>query len=149
MAPDRSLSALAVKRPVATLMALGIVVTVSLVSAFRLPVDLLPEFELHSVTVFAPYPGVGSEEVEKLVLDRLEEAVASVPGIREISGTAREGAAVVYMRLDEDTDLIEAMNDVRVAVERARGGLPDDLEPPQVFRFDPNQFPDRFLRGLR
>jgi HAE1 family hydrophobic/amphiphilic exporter-1 len=139
------LSALAVRRPVATLMALGIVITVGLVSAARLPVDLLPEFELHSVTVFAPYPGVGSEEVESLVLEPLERAVAAVPGIKEMTGTAREGAAVVYMRLDEDADLIEAMNDVRVAVERTRGRLPDDLESPQVFRFDPNQFPIVFF----
>ncbi|MFZ9888026.1 MAG: efflux RND transporter permease subunit, partial [Myxococcota bacterium] len=140
-----SWSGRAVRRPVATGMALLIVCTLGLVSLSRLSVDLLPEFELPSVTVFAPYPGVGSLEVESLVLEPLEEAVASVPGLSTLSSTAREGAAVVYLSFSDGVDLMEALNDVRVAVERARGSLPDELESPQVFRFDPNQFPILFL----
>jgi HAE1 family hydrophobic/amphiphilic exporter-1 len=140
-----SLSAVAVRRPVAALMFLLIVCTVGLVSSGRLAVDLLPEFELPSVTVFAPYPGVGSLEVESLVLEPLEEAVAAVPGLLTLSSTAREGAAVIRMRFAHGHNLLEALGDVRVAVERTRNRLPDDLEAPQVFRFDPNSFPILYL----
>jgi HAE1 family hydrophobic/amphiphilic exporter-1 len=140
-----SLSAMAVRRPVAALMFLLIVATLGLVSSQRLAVDLLPEFELPSVTVFAPYPGVGSLEVESLVLEPLEEAVAAVPGMLEMTSTAREGAAIIRMKFAHGHNLLEALGDVRVAVERQRNRLPDDLEAPQVFRFDPNSFPILYL----
>lgn len=141
----RGWTARAVQRPVATFMFACIASIVGAVGLSRLPVDLLPAFELPSVTVFAPYPGVGSLEVESLVLEPLEEAVASVPGLRTLRSTAREGAAVVYLSFAYGTNLLEALNDVRVAVERSRSRLPEDLEAPSVFRFDPNQFPILFL----
>jgi HAE1 family hydrophobic/amphiphilic exporter-1 len=95
--------------------------------------------------VFASYPGVGSLEVEALVTEPLEEAVAAVPGLTTLRSTAREGAAVLNLTFAHGTDLLEALGDVRVAVERARDTLPTDLDAPQVFRFDPNQFPILFL----
>ena len=138
-------TARAVQRPIATFMFACIASILGAVGFSRLPVDLLPTFELPSVTVFAPYPGVGSLEVESLVLEPLEEAVASVPGLRTLRSSAREGAAVVYLSFAYGTNLLEALNDVRVAVERSRNRLPEDLESPSVFRFDPNQFPILFL----
>lgn len=134
-----------VARPVAVLMFVFIAATLGAVGLSRLPVDLLPEFEVPSVTVFAPYPGVGSLEVESLVVEPLEEAVATVPGLTTLRASAREGAAVLSLQFAYGTNLLEALNDVRVAVERSRGLLPEDLESPSVFRFDPNQFPIMFL----
>ncbi len=135
----------AVRRPVATLMLTGMIVTLGLVGLSRLSVDLLPEFEFPSVTVFAPYDGVGPAEIESLVLEPLEDAVASLPGLDRMYSRAREGSGVLFLNYVQGHDLAEAMNDVRVAVERARDRLPQDLPPPSVFRFDPTQFPILFL----
>lgn len=140
--PDgRGLSAMAVRRPTATLMAALMVVTLGLVAASRLAVDLIPDVDFPSVTVFAPYEGAGSLEIESLIVEPLEDAVASVPGLTELSSTARDGAGLIRLQFDADVDIMVALNDVRVQVERARGRMPDDLEPPQVFRFDPSQLP--------
>jgi HAE1 family hydrophobic/amphiphilic exporter-1 len=135
----------AVRRPVTTLMFALMLAVVGAVAVVRLPVDLLPRFELPTVTVLVPFPGTGAVEMEKLVLERLEEAVASVPGLQKMTGRAREGVATLFLEFRFGSDLNEALNEVRVAVERSRQTLPDDIEPPQVFRFDPNQFPIVFV----
>jgi HAE1 family hydrophobic/amphiphilic exporter-1 len=135
----------AVRRPVTTLMFALMLAVLGAVAVVRLPVDLLPRFELPTVTVLVPFPGTGAEEMEKLVLERLEEAVASVPGLQKMTGRAREGVATLFLEFRFGSDLNEALNEVRVAVERSRQTLPDDIDPPQVFRFDPNQFPVVFV----
>jgi len=139
------LTDVAVDRPVTTLMfalALGVV---GLVAVGRLPVDLLPRFEVPTVTVLVPYTGTGAVEMEKLVLERLEEAVASVPGLAKMTGRTREGVATLNLEFRFGSDLNASLDEVRTAVERARQTLPDDIEPPQIFRFDPNQFPVVFV----
>ncbi len=138
--------AAAVRRPVATTMLAAIIAVVGLIAAYRLPVDLLPEVVFPTVSVYAPYPGVGAEEMEALVLEPLEDAVATVPGLRHLNSRTSEGSAVLWLEFSWDTDLAVALDDVRVAVERARSNIPDDIEAPQVFRFNPNQFPIVFLQ---
>ena len=64
-------------------MAALMVVTLGLVAASRLPVDLIPDVDFPSVSVFAPYEGAGSQEIEALIVEPLEDAVASVQGERE------------------------------------------------------------------
>jgi HAE1 family hydrophobic/amphiphilic exporter-1 len=106
------------------------------VSFFRLPVDLMPDISLPSISVSTSYSGVGPEEMEELVTIPLERALASCPGLREMNSTSSEGSSQVRLSFEWGTNLDEAANEVRARVDRARRQLPDDADTPTIFKFD-------------
>jgi HAE1 family hydrophobic/amphiphilic exporter-1 len=61
--------------------------------------------------------------------------------VTEIFSTSQEGRSNITLRFPWGTDLDAAANDVRPALDRVRGRLPDDAETPRIFKFDPNTFP--------
>ncbi len=76
-----NLSGVSIKRPITTLMIILIVVIFGIVSLFKLPIDLLPSFEIPVAIVSTNYQGVGPQEMENLVTRPLEESIATVGNI--------------------------------------------------------------------
>lgn len=136
-----SIASISVKRPIATTMVYLIVVVLGLISFRFLPVDLLPPIEFPQLQVEVGYNNVGPEEMELIVTERLENAVAGVPNLEEVTSQSSQGRAEVSLRFAQGTNLDAAANDVRAALDRTRNELPDDITPPRVRKFDPNQFP--------
>jgi len=136
-----SLPRLAVGRPIGAIIIYSIVVLIGLIGLISLPIDLLPDITFPRLTISTDYPGAGPEEVENLVSRILEEAVSSVAGVQDVTSTSSEGNSRVTITFPFGRDLDAAAADVRVAIERTRRRLPDGIETPVVFKFDPSQSP--------
>lgn len=131
----------AVKRPIATTMVFLIIIVLGLMGFRFLPVDLLPPIEYPMLSVSTTYPNVGPEEIETIITDRVENAVASVPSLTEVSSTSSEGRSRVRLEFAQGTNIDEAANDVRAALDRIRDDLPPEVESPRLWKFDPDNFP--------
>ncbi len=140
-----SLPEFSIHRPVTVLMGCLVAVLLGGISFMEIPVDLMPETEFPTLTVSAAYPGVAPEEMETLVARPLEEAVASAPGIEEVTSTSNEGQASVRVRFAYGEDLDEAANELRALLDRNRSRMPEDMEPPVLLKFDTAQFPVMFI----
>ncbi|HKJ68650.1 MAG TPA: efflux RND transporter permease subunit [bacterium] len=136
-----NITSLAVKRPVATTMVFLIIVTVGIMGFRFLPIDLLPPIEYPMLSVSTSYPNVGPEEIETIITDRIENAVASVPNLEEVRSSSNEGYSRVSLEFTQGTNIDEAANDVRAALDRIRNAFPPEVDPPRVFKFDPDNFP--------
>ena len=100
-------------------------------SALTIQKEVFPRFQLDIVEVSVVYPGAAPAEVEQGILLPVEEAVRGVPGIEEITSTAREGSGTVEIELVAGTDRMRAFQDIDQAVGRIRT-FPDDIEQPEV-----------------
>ena len=140
-----SLPRLAVRRPVTMSMISGVVVLLGAVALFRLPVDLMPDVTFPSLTVTVSYPDVGPLEMEELVTRPLEQSVAAIAGLEEVTSTSQEGTSQIRLSFGWGTDLNEAADDLRSRLDRMRGRLPEDAEPPVIFKFDAANAPIMFL----
>ncbi|MBD3895800.1 efflux RND transporter permease subunit [Halomonas sp. ML-15] len=92
-----------------------------------------PFFPYRFGQVLVPYPGAEPEQVERLVLNALEEELAQVEEVNELIGTARLGVAHVNIEMHEhvyDTDA--AWERVRVAVSRASRQFPDGVGEAEI-----------------
>ncbi|WP_431023842.1 efflux RND transporter permease subunit [Halomonas sp. H5] len=92
-----------------------------------------PFFPYRFGQVLVPYPGAEPEQVERLVLNPLEEALAQVEEVSDIIGTARLGVAHVTLEMHEhvyDTDA--AWEQVRIAVNRATRQFPDGVGEAEI-----------------
>ena len=132
-----SLTDTSIRRPVAIAMFYLIIVTFGLVGFLYLPVDLLPDIEYPRLSVNVTYGNVGPEEMESIVTDPLENALASIPNLERMTSQSEEGRSRVSLEFGRGTDVSEAANDVRAALDRLRDALPRDADPPSIWKFDP------------
>ena len=135
------LSRLAVQRPVFTVMASLIVIILGAVAWSRLAIDLMPDITYPTLSVSATYENASPEEIEELVTQPLEEAMAAVPGVEEVTSVSMEGQGRLRVTFSWGTDLDAASNDIRDRLDRVIRNLPEDAERPVLRKFDLASFP--------
>ncbi|WP_419662252.1 acriflavin resistance protein [Desulfosarcina variabilis str. Montpellier] len=132
---------LAVNRPILTTMVTLILVTLGAISLSRLQIDMLPNIELPTLSVRTDYEGASPEVMERLVTQIIEEIVATVPGVEEISSSSSEGSSTVNVSFVWGTDIDTAAIDVQGKLEDEINELPDDIVRPRIRKFDIASFP--------
>jgi len=130
-----------VKRPILTTIIFIIIITLGIVSFWRLSIDLMPEVTFPTISVITSYSNVGPQEMEELISRPIEEALAAVQGVEEITSTSTEGTSSVRVSFTWGTDLDVAANDIRDRIDRVMGRLPEDIERPMIRKFDLSAFP--------
>jgi HAE1 family hydrophobic/amphiphilic exporter-1 len=131
-----ALPRLSIARPVATTMLFLAAILVGAVSLRMLPVDLLPRIEFTQLTIRTVYPNVGPREIEQIVTDPIENAVSGLPNLERVTSRSQEGRSWVRLDFARGTSIDEAANDVRAALDRLRGDLPIETEPPEILKLD-------------
>jgi hydrophobic/amphiphilic exporter-1 (mainly G- bacteria), HAE1 family len=135
------LSNFSISKPVATVVVIIGMMLVGLLALSKLRVNQIPDVEPPVVVVNVPYPGASPETVEREVLNRLEKAMQSIPGIDRTQGTAREGSATIVLIFGFSKNMIEATEEVRNAIAAVRFKLPTEIREPIISRVDPGAQP--------
>jgi len=135
------LTDISLKRPVLATVTILALVILGLVSYMSLNIDEWPDVEFPYVTVQVPYKGAAPEQVDSKVIQKVEEAVSSISGVKHIYSTASEGVAVTTVEFSLETSPSIAAQDVRDKIGRIRGDLPQDSDEPIIMRFDPAESP--------
>lgn len=94
-----------------------------------------PDVEFGTATITTIYPGAGPDEMNTLVSRKIEDAVAGLPGLIELTSTSQEGASVVVMQFEVGTNMDAALGDIRSKVDGVSGNLPTDAQRPIVEKF--------------
>ncbi len=121
-----------VKNPVAANMLMILILGGGLISAFIIPRELFPEFELDYITVTTVYPGAAPSDIEESICWRVEDALEGVEGIKEISSTSREGVGTVTAELQSSADRRKVLDDIKSRVDEVKVDFPDRAEEPNV-----------------
>ncbi len=132
---------LSIKRPVSVVMCVLIVLILGLISLSRIPMNLMPDMELPVAAVMTTYSGAGPEEVESIVTETIENAIASVEGVENITSVSSEGSSVVIVEFDYGTNMDFATLDMREKIGLVEQYLPSDVDTPMVIKFDPSMMP--------
>lgn len=130
-----------VQRPVFTSMVMLIVVVLGLAALYRLKVDLFPSIELPTLSIRTGYEGASPEVMEAQVTQIIEEIVATVPGVEEITSDSSEGRSSVRVRFVWGTDIDAAALEVQAKLEDEINELPRNIVRPWVRKFDIESFP--------
>ncbi len=136
-----NLPELAVRRPVTIFMAYLAIALFGFLAITRTPIDLYPDMEFPNVAVITTYPGAGSEDIENDVTKPLEDAVATVSGIDQISSVSQSNLSVVMAEFEWGTNLDEVSNDIRSAIEMAKDDLPSGADAPRLLKLSADMAP--------
>lgn len=137
----KSFSSWSIRHPLGSLAIVSVIVVLGIFFFTTLSVDLLPQIVYPVVMAVVSYPGTDPEVMEETVTKILESRMATTEDIVEISSSTQEGRANVRLRFDFGKDIDLALRDASTQLDRARGRLPQDMNPPMIFKFDPTQRP--------
>ena len=130
-----------IKHHVMTILLYILVVVFGFYSFQNLTLALMPSMEVPAAVVYATYPGAGPEDIEQQVTKKLEGAVAGLSGLDTLQSTSSENMAMLVIRFTNDTDMDQAMTDLRDKVAQVKSQLPDDASDPTVMSIDIDSMP--------
>lgn len=125
-------SSWSIKNPVPTIVMFLILGILGISSFMSLGIDESPNIDVPIIIVSANQRGVSPTELENQVTKKIEDAVANLDGIDDLSSTITDGSSRTVINFDLGIDTERAVNDVRNAVAQIRPDLPQDLEEPNV-----------------
>ncbi len=139
------LSDISVRRPVFAAVAAIILCVVGFASFQALTVRELPSVDPPVVSVSTSYRGASAEVIEERVTELIERQVSGIEGIDRVYSASRDGSSRISISFKLDRDLDAAANDVRDAVSRVTAQLPEQADPPQIFKATADSSPIMFL----
>ncbi|MER3558687.1 MAG: hypothetical protein C4336_03885 [Armatimonadota bacterium] len=136
---------LALNRPITIMAFVMAVIVLGFYSLSRMQVELQPKVDFPVITIITVYPGASPDEVETLVTKPIEDAVAGVEGLRQITSTSQYGVSQVVLEFYIGTDIGQAYIDVQAKINTAIAQLPQDAERPVVSKLDTQSQPTMFI----
>ncbi|MCB1855541.1 MAG: efflux RND transporter permease subunit, partial [Halieaceae bacterium] len=131
----------AISRSRSTLSLLAVVVVAGLLARAALPIANDPHVEVPYFYIGIVHEGISPEDAERLLVQPMEIELRKLEGLVELSSTASEGVATIFVEIDVAVDVDTALSDVREAVDRARAELPGSAEEPIVEEISIDDFP--------
>jgi multidrug efflux pump subunit AcrB len=131
-----NVSAWSIRNPIPALMLFVLLTLAGLMSFNAMKVQHFPDLELPTVIVSASLPGAAPAQLETDVARKMENAVASIQGVRHIYNTVQDGGVTMMVEFRLEKPVQEAVDDVRSAISRIRSDLPADLREPVISKMD-------------
>lgn len=125
-------STLSIKNPIPAIMLFALLSLAGILAFRSNLVQDFPDIELPLVTVNASLPGAAPAQLETEVARKIEDAVASLPGVKNIYTNVLDGSVNVTVEFILEKVLSEAVNEVRDAVATVRADLPSEMRDPTV-----------------
>lgn len=137
----RNISAWSIRNPVVPIvMFIGLMIA-GLIAFNGMKVQQQPDIEFPGVIVSISQPGAAPSEIENQITQRVEAAVQTVEGVNNINSTASEGGSSSFIEFEIGTDINQAVNEVKAAIDQIRGELPDGILEPRVSRVQTSSDP--------
>ncbi len=126
-----------------TLVAVAVLIlsVLGLVSALRIPVQMIPDLDVRTVSVRTIWPGATPQDVEREILIEQEEYLRNLPSLQRIESTATSGRAEIELEFPFGTDVTEALIRVNNALSQV-ASYPENVDQPRIFAssFSSNAF---------
>ncbi|MFC5047396.1 efflux RND transporter permease subunit [Aquimarina hainanensis] len=117
---------------------MGIFLVLGLSAYFGMPRENFPEINETKIYISVPYPGNTSEDIERLIVDPLEDKLKNVSNVVEILSTSQEDYAIITVEFDEDISVPEAKQKVKDEVDSEKAN--EDWPTFNGAKVEPNVF---------
>jgi multidrug efflux pump subunit AcrB len=104
-----------------------VIIVFGIISYNSLPKELFPEVKIPTITIQTFYPGNPPSDIENLITKVIEKEIKTINGIDNISSTSSQDASLIIVEFTFDTDISQALQDTKDAVDRVKSDLPSDL----------------------
>jgi hydrophobe/amphiphile efflux-1 (HAE1) family protein len=138
-----NISGASIRNPIPSLVLFTVLIVLGIAAFKAIPITNSPNIDIPFVVVTVTQSGASPAELETQVTKKVEDAVASVTGVKHITSTITDGASTTEIELRLEISSDRALNDVRDAVSKIRALLPRTIDEPVIERVDFSSQPIR------
>jgi multidrug efflux pump subunit AcrB len=131
-----NVSAWCIKNPIPSVMLFVMLTLAGLLGFQKMKIQQFPDIDLPTISISASLPGTAPAQMETEVARKIENAVASLQGVKNIYTKVQDGVASISVEFRLEKPTQEALDDVRSAVSRVRSDLPAELRDPVINKLD-------------
>jgi multidrug efflux pump subunit AcrB len=131
-----NVSAWCIKNPIPSVMLFVMLTLAGLMGFQKMKIQQFPDIDLPTISITASLPGTAPAQMETEVARKIENAVASLQGVKNIYTKVQDGVASISVEFRLEKATQEALDDVRSAVSRVRSDLPAELRDPVISKID-------------
>ena len=135
------ISKFSVKKAYTIIVGIVLVIILGIVAYTKMTVDLLPNMEFPYAVIMTTYPGASPETVETGVTKPIEQALATIDNVKEISSISAENYSMVILEFNQDTNMDTATVDMRESLDQITGYFDDSVGNPFIMKMNPNMMP--------
>lgn len=135
------LSKFSVRRPYTVLVAVVLAIVLGVVSFSQMNTDLLPNMEFPYAVVITTYPGASPEEVENTVTKPVEQTMASVSNIKNITSSSRDNMSMVMLEFDQSANMDSVTIEMRESLDTITSMWDDSISNPIIMKINPDMMP--------
>jgi hydrophobe/amphiphile efflux-1 (HAE1) family protein len=138
-----NISGASIRNPIPSLVLFTVLIVLGIAAFRAIPITNSPNIDIPFVVVTVTQSGASPAELETQVTKKVEDAVASVTGVKHITSMVTDGASTTEIELRLEISSDRALNDVRDAVSKIRALLPRTIDEPVIERVDFSSQPIR------
>ncbi len=131
-----NVSSWSIRNPIPAVMLFVLLTFGGFIAFNAMKVQNFPDIDLPTVMVSAALPGAAPAQLETDVARKIENAIATLQGLKHVYTKVQDGAVTVTAEFRLEKPVQEAVDDVRSAVARIRSDLPGDVREPIVTKMD-------------
>lgn len=135
------LSKFSVRKPYTVLVAVVLVIVLGILSFSNMSTDLMPDMEFPYAIVMTTYPGASPEEIETAVTKPVEQAMASITNMKQVSSVSNSNMSVVILEFNDNTDMNSATIDMRESLDTVSAQWDDSIGNPTIMKINPDMMP--------
>lgn len=135
------LTRISINNPVFAAMMMMALMVFGLFAYRDIGVEEFPNVGFPFVVVTTPYPGASPEVVESDITRKIEDAVNTIAGVKQVFSYSFEGRSMVFVEFYLSVPVPTAVQDVRDKVAQVKADFRDEIEEPVIERYDPGSMP--------
>ena len=130
-----------IHRPIAVIVSTLSLVILGIITFQQIPISLLPDIAVPEITVQVSYPSASAKELNQTITKPILNQLQQVNHLVDIEAESRDGFAVLKLHFDFGTNINLAYIEANEKIDAIVGGLPRDLERPQVIKAGASDIP--------
>lgn len=135
------ISRFSVKRPYTVVVGVILVLILGVVSFTKMKTDLLPEMNLPYAIVYTTYAGASPEEVETKVTRPVEQAMATISNIENVTSVSSENVSTVVLEFSQSANMDAVTIEMRESLDQIEGYWDDNVGSPIIMKLNPDMMP--------
>ncbi|MDO5540410.1 MAG: efflux RND transporter permease subunit [Eubacteriales bacterium] len=130
-----------VKRPYTVVVGIVLIIILGYVSFTSMQTDLLPDMTLPYAIVYTTYPGASPEEVETIVTRPVEQSMATISNIENVSSVSSENISMVILEFSQSANMDAVTIEMRENLDQIEGYWDDSVGSPIIMKLNPDMLP--------
>ena len=130
-----------VKRPLTVFVVVLAVVVLGIVAYLRMTPDLLPNMDFPYVIIVTADPGASPEAVEEEITRPMEQSMATLDQIKEVTSTSQNSVSMVMLEFEDGVNMDTISVDIQQKISVLEGQWSDTVGTPYVLKINPSMIP--------